>query len=54
MTERCRPVEIDGQIIRVRGEREMNDADRAALAEVIQAAKRKLAEDEEHNEQSNR
>lgn len=40
--EQCRQVEVDGQIVRVRGERAMDDADRAALAEVIAAAKREL------------
>ncbi|MFV8317047.1 hypothetical protein [Mycobacterium sp. 23] len=39
---RCRPVEVDGEMIRVRGDREMDDADRAALAEVVRAAKRHL------------
>lgn len=38
----CRPVEIDGEIIRVRGAAEMSDEFRAALAEVIAAAKRKF------------
>ena len=42
--DQCRLVEVDGEIVRVRGEREMDDADRAALAEVIRAAKRKLAD----------
>jgi hypothetical protein len=37
----CRPVEVDGEIIRVRGAREMTDKERGYLAEVIQAAKRK-------------
>jgi hypothetical protein len=45
--DRCRPVEIDGEIIRVRGAEEMSDESRAALADVIQAAKRKHAA--EHN-----
>lgn len=45
MSEICRPVEVDGQIVRVRGDREMNDTDRAMLAQVIEAAKRKLAAD---------
>jgi hypothetical protein len=39
----CRPVEIDGELIRVRGAAEMSDEARAALAEVIGAAKRKYA-----------
>jgi hypothetical protein len=44
MTDKCRPVEVDGEIVRVRGAREMDDTDRAALAEVVRAAKKKLAE----------
>ena len=39
----CRHVEIDGEMIRVRGAAEMSDESRAALAEVIGAAKRKFA-----------
>ncbi|WP_226966762.1 hypothetical protein [Streptomyces phaeolivaceus] len=39
----CRSVEIDGELIRVRGAAEMSDESRAALAEVIGAAKRKIA-----------
>lgn len=43
--DRCRPVEIDGELIRVHGNGEMSDETRAALADVIGAAKRKyLAE----------
>ncbi|TLQ43466.1 hypothetical protein [Streptomyces marianii] len=39
----CRPVEVDGETIRVRGAQEMTDEDRAAFAEVVRAAKRKYA-----------
>lgn len=39
----CRPVEIDGELIRVRGSGDMSDESRAALADVIRAAKRKFA-----------
>lgn len=39
----CRPVEIDGETIRVRGSGEMSEESQAALAEVIRAAKRKMA-----------
>lgn len=39
----CRPVDIDGETIRVRGAGEMSDESREALADVIAAAKRKMA-----------
>ncbi|MEU4154795.1 hypothetical protein [Streptomyces antimycoticus] len=39
----CRPVEIDGETIRVRGAAEMSNESRAMLAEVVGAAKRKYA-----------
>lgn len=39
--DRCRPVEVDGDVVLVRGDRELNDQDRAALAEVVRAVKRK-------------
>jgi hypothetical protein len=42
MSDQCRPVEIAGQVVRVRGECEMDDRDEAALAEVIAAARRFL------------
>ena len=46
MSDECRPVEVDGEIIRVRGEQEMTALDRDAFAEVIRAARRKFfAED---------
>jgi hypothetical protein len=46
-TDRCRLVEVDGEIVRVRGEGEMDDADRVALAEIIRAARRALQEREQ-------
>ncbi|MEU6365730.1 hypothetical protein ABZ876_08235 [Streptomyces sp. NPDC046931] len=39
----CRPVEIDGETIRVHGASEMSEESRAALTEVIRAAKRRYA-----------
>jgi hypothetical protein len=39
----CRVIEVDGQPIRVHGAGEMTDQDRAALAEVLGAARRKYA-----------
>jgi hypothetical protein len=38
----CRPVEIDGETILVRGEGQMTDEDQAALTSVVPAAKRRL------------
>lgn len=40
---RCRIVEIDGQPVRVRGDRPMTPDDQAAFTEVIRAAKRHMA-----------
>lgn len=40
--ETCRPVEIDGEVIRVHGAAEMSEESQAALTEVIRAAKRRL------------
>ena len=40
----CRIIEIDGEPVRVRGEREMTEKDREMLAEVVAAAKRHLNE----------
>ena len=37
--DKCRPVEVDGEIIRVHGGREMNAADRDAFTEIVRAAK---------------
>lgn len=42
----CRIYEVDGEPIRVHAERPMNAADQEALAEVVRAAKRKMAADE--------
>lgn len=42
--EKCRPVQVDGETIRVRGEREMNEKDREMFAEVVRAVKRHLAD----------
>jgi hypothetical protein len=47
----CRPVDIDGQLIRVRGAGEMSDESRAALADVIRAAKRKYGAEHQEQEQ---
>lgn len=47
MSDKCRPVEINGEVVRVHGEREMNDRDREMFAEVIVAVKRKLAEEDD-------
>jgi hypothetical protein len=44
MTEdKCRPVEVDGEIIRVHGGAEMDATDREMFADVVRAAKRRLA-----------
>jgi hypothetical protein len=41
--DRCRPVEVDGEVIRVLGGREMNATDREAFADIVRAAKRRFA-----------
>lgn len=38
----CRPVEIDGDIIRVHGAEELSDESQAALTEVVRAARRRM------------
>lgn len=38
----CRPVEIDGEIIRVHGSRDMTDVERGYLAEIVRAAKARM------------
>ena len=38
----CQPVEVDGEIIRVRGFGELRERDRAFAAEIVRAAKRKF------------
>ena len=43
--DKCRPVEVDGEIIRVLGGREMNAADREAFADIVRAAKHRFAAD---------
>ena len=43
--DKCRPVEVDGEIIRVSGGEQMDAKDREMFAEVVRAAKRRwLAE----------
>lgn len=37
----CRPVDIDGETIRVRGEQPVNEETKAAMADVVRAAKRR-------------
>lgn len=44
-TDSCRAVDIDGETIRVRGAGELTDQGRAALAEVVRAGKRRMAEE---------
>jgi hypothetical protein len=39
--DKCRPVEIDGEIIRVHGGAEMDAVTREAFADVVRAAKRR-------------
>ena len=43
MTDKCRPVEVDGEVIRVHGGAEMDAADREAFADIVRAAKRRFA-----------
>jgi len=38
----CRPVDVDGETIRVRGAAEMGDESRSALGEVVRAARAKM------------
>jgi hypothetical protein len=42
--DKCRPVLVDGETIRVLGGREMSVADRDAFAEIVRAAKRRMSE----------
>ena len=37
--DRCRPVEVDGETVLVRGAQEMTEQDRVYLAEIVRAAK---------------
>lgn len=41
--ERCRVVEVDGESVRVLGGVEMDAEERAMFAEVVRAAKRRVA-----------
>jgi hypothetical protein len=43
--DKCRPVEVDGEVIRVLGGREMDTAERDAFADLVRAAKRMMAAD---------
>lgn len=38
----CRPVEVDGEIIRVHGSREMTEVEEGYFAEIIRAAKARM------------
>lgn len=38
----CRPVEVDGEIIRVHGSREMTEEEQGYLAEIVRAAKARM------------
>lgn len=49
-SDTCRPVEVDGETIRVRGGREVTEQERGYLAEIVTAARRRYAE--EHPEPS--
>lgn len=42
-TDKCRPVVVDGEVIRVRGGEPMGTAGEAFFAEIVRAAKRKHA-----------
>jgi hypothetical protein len=41
----CRPVVVDGEVIRVHGGAEMNPAEVEAFAVIVRAAKRRLADE---------
>jgi len=43
--DKCRPVEVDGETIRVHGDGEMDATDREMFADVVRAAKRRLRAD---------
>jgi len=43
MSDKCRPVEVDGEIIRVLGGAEMDAESQAHFAEIVRAAKRRFA-----------
>jgi hypothetical protein len=38
----CRPVEVDGEIIRVHGSREMTEEEKGYFAEIVRAAKARM------------
>jgi hypothetical protein len=40
--DKCRPVEVDGDVVRVLGGREMDTAERDAFADLVRAAKRRM------------
>lgn len=43
----CRPVEVDGEIIRVHGSRPMDEYEQGLFAQIVRAAKRRMeAEDQ--------
>jgi hypothetical protein len=44
--DKCRPVVIDGEVIRVHGGAEMTPDEVEMFAEIVRAAKRKLAADD--------
>lgn len=46
----CRPVTVDGEIVRVHGGHEMTDEERVAFADVIRAARRRYAAEHPDNE----
>lgn len=46
-SDQCRALEVDGETIRIRGEvpiDQLSDEERAMLADIVRAAKRKAAE----------
>lgn len=48
----CRAVEVDGEVIRVHGGQEMDADDRAALTDIVRAAKRRFADECRHLHQT--
>ena len=46
--DKCRPVEVDGEIIQVHGGAEMDATDREMFADVVRAAKRRMASETGH------
>jgi hypothetical protein len=43
MTDKCRPVEVDGEIIRVYGGEEMDAESQVYFADLVRAAKRRFS-----------